>query len=158
PGEACDADLLSCYLPAGPDDATQIAWGELPPGDYVFIFQALKPGNEGHIDVQLSVYKNHKVELCHNGIDDDGDGLIDCADPDCYGDAGCGPPPCQPDANVGTLHIGDASIVTVDTATGILNETLSCAKGGGKAKVIQITLAENAGMGFQCTYPNGKHN
>lgn len=25
------------------------------------------------------------VEICNNGIDDDGDGLIDCADPDCNG-------------------------------------------------------------------------
>lgn len=28
-------------------------------------------------------------EICDNGIDDDGDGLIDCADPDCCGYAGC---------------------------------------------------------------------
>lgn len=30
------------------------------------------------------------IEICDNGIDDDGDGLIDCADPDCanYNDAG----------------------------------------------------------------------
>jgi hypothetical protein len=25
------------------------------------------------------------VEICNNGVDDDGDGLIDCADPDCAG-------------------------------------------------------------------------
>ncbi|MBI5916144.1 MAG: Ig-like domain-containing protein [Bacteroidetes bacterium] len=25
------------------------------------------------------------IENCTNGIDDDGDGLVDCADPDCYG-------------------------------------------------------------------------
>ncbi|MEL6194977.1 MAG: hypothetical protein AAFR66_23170 [Bacteroidota bacterium] len=28
-------------------------------------------------------------EICDNGIDDDGDGLIDCQDPDCSGFAGC---------------------------------------------------------------------
>jgi len=28
-------------------------------------------------------------EDCTNGLDDDGDGLIDCADPDCGGTAGC---------------------------------------------------------------------
>ena len=29
------------------------------------------------------------VEICDNGIDDDGDGLTDCADPDCSADAAC---------------------------------------------------------------------
>jgi hypothetical protein len=28
-------------------------------------------------------------EICFNGIDDDGNGLIDCADPDCAGKDGC---------------------------------------------------------------------
>ena len=28
-------------------------------------------------------------EICDNGIDDDGDGWIDCDDPDCHGDPGC---------------------------------------------------------------------
>lgn len=28
-------------------------------------------------------------EICDNGIDDDGDGLIDCFDPDCCGDVSC---------------------------------------------------------------------
>ncbi|MCD6549284.1 hypothetical protein J7K41_01055, partial [Candidatus Micrarchaeota archaeon] len=35
-------------------------------------------------------------ENCTNGIDDDGDGLVDCNDPDCYGDPACRPPPSQP--------------------------------------------------------------
>jgi hypothetical protein len=30
-----------------------------------------------------------KVESCHNGVDDDGNGLIDCADPACASDPGC---------------------------------------------------------------------
>lgn len=36
-----------------------------------------------------------KGEICDNGIDDDGDKLVDCADPDCK----CTPPsgtPCSP--------------------------------------------------------------
>ncbi|MGA1044342.1 MAG: formylglycine-generating enzyme family protein, partial [Phycisphaerales bacterium] len=28
-------------------------------------------------------------EICDNGIDDDGDGLVDCDDPDCVGRSGC---------------------------------------------------------------------
>lgn len=30
-----------------------------------------------------------QVEICDNRIDDDGDGLIDCLDPDCSGDVSC---------------------------------------------------------------------
>ena len=32
-------------------------------------------------------------EICDNGIDDDNDGLVDCADPDCGSFAACTPPP-----------------------------------------------------------------
>jgi len=32
---------------------------------------------------------NHKKEICNNGIDDDGNGLIDCQDPACFGDPAC---------------------------------------------------------------------
>lgn len=32
----------------------------------------------------------HAMEICDNGIDDDGDGYIDCYDPDCSGDPLCG--------------------------------------------------------------------
>lgn len=31
----------------------------------------------------------HAVEICDNGIDDDGDGYVDCYDPDCSGFVGC---------------------------------------------------------------------
>ena len=36
------------------------------------------------------------AEVCHNGLDDDDDGLIDCDDPDCVTDASCLPPGCEP--------------------------------------------------------------
>jgi hypothetical protein len=148
-GSPCDAQPLGCYDPSGRQQDL-VAWGELPPGSYLFIWQALQKGDEGHVDVQLSAYRNRKIELCHNGIDDDGDGLVDCADPDCFADAGCGAPVCMPDVNLGTLHLGDQASTTINTTQGVSNETVSCAKGGGKAKVIQVTLAENAGMGFDC--------
>ena len=32
------------------------------------------------------------LEDCNNGVDDDGDGAVDCADTDCAGDPACGPP------------------------------------------------------------------
>ncbi len=33
------------------------------------------------------------TEICDNGLDDDGDGLTDCADPDCANFSDCAPPP-----------------------------------------------------------------
>ena len=33
--------------------------------------------------------KDIKVEICNNGIDDDSDGQIDCADGDCSEDDNC---------------------------------------------------------------------
>jgi hypothetical protein len=147
-GQPCDAQELSCYLPM--EMGGQVAWGDLPPGDYLFIFKAVKAGSEGNLSVDISAYKNRKVELCHNGIDDDGDGLADCQDPDCFQDAGCGAPVCAPDVDLGTLHLGDSASTTVDTSTGIKNLAVSCAKGGGKAKVIKVKLAEQAGLGVSC--------
>ncbi len=34
-------------------------------------------------------FNNTPMEICDNGIDDDGDGLIDCEDLDCLGDPAC---------------------------------------------------------------------
>jgi len=33
--------------------------------------------------------KDNPAEVCANGVDDDGDGKADCADPDCAGEAAC---------------------------------------------------------------------
>lgn len=33
--------------------------------------------------------KKPKVEICNNGIDDDGDGFVDCEDLDCSNFPGC---------------------------------------------------------------------
>jgi hypothetical protein len=39
------------------------------------------------------------AEICTNGIDDDGDGLVDCADPDCAGQDVCRSPLPREDCN-----------------------------------------------------------
>ncbi|HZU81986.1 MAG TPA: hypothetical protein VE987_03670 [Polyangiaceae bacterium] len=152
-GQACDAQPLDCLDPGG--NSPQIAWGEYPAGSYLFIFKALKPGDEGPITATIYAYQNRKVELCHNGIDDDGNGLIDCADPACFTDPGCGPPPCSPDVDLGSFNVGDSRSTTVDTTNGHANETASCAQGSGRARVIQLTLAEHAGLGVNCSIGPG---
>ena len=72
------------------------------------------------------------TEICNNGIDDDGDGLTDCEDDDCYFVPGCGDPnghptpEAQPQANQfwaygegavlnfsgGTAELGDSTEMT----------------------------------------------
>ena len=48
-------------------------------------------GTEGNGDLTISLGTGPgPVENCSNGTDDDGDGLIDCADDDCIGDPACG--------------------------------------------------------------------
>jgi hypothetical protein len=155
PGQQCDADQISCYDPSG-RSMDEVAWGEYPAGDYEFIFKALNPGDEGHIDATISAYLNRKVELCHNGIDDDGNGLIDCADPACIGVEGCGAPYCMPDVSFGAMQVGDQQTTQLDIANkGQLGYHASCSKGGGKGMVVEFDVANGGtnggfGLGVMC--------
>ena len=159
PGQGCDALPVGggppdsyCYDPSQRSMDTVDMADNLEPGDYLLIFEATKPGTEGHIDIDLQAFINKNVELCHNGIDDDGNGLTDCKDPKCFSDPGCGAPVCSPDVNLGTLPLdGQPKMTTVNTVGGVANETTSCAQGGGLSRIIEVTLAQNAGMTFQCT-------
>src|SRR5262249_8534601 len=131
PGDPCDADPIECYDPSKRPSG-EVAWPNQPAGDYLFIFKATRPGSEGHIDAQISAYQTRPVELCHNGIDDNNNGLIDCADPECFGVAGCSGPYCMPDVQLGAMSVGESRTISLDTSTGISSYHVSCAQGGGK--------------------------
>jgi hypothetical protein len=155
PGLPCDADPLDCY-DAGGRPSDTVAWGEFAAGDYELIFKAVKPGGEGHIHATLSAYRTRPVELCHNGIDDDGNGLVDCDDPACKGVAGCSGPYCAPDVNLGTMVVGESLATELDTRSGSAGLSASCAQGGGKARVVQLSVpvgGSNGGfsLSFNCT-------
>jgi hypothetical protein len=162
PGTPCDADQLECYDPGGRNQ-DEVAFNDEPPGDYYMIFKATAPGDEGHVDIELSAFRNRRVELCGNGIDDDGNGLIDCADPACMGVAGCGSPFCKPDSQLGNMMVGDQQQVSLDIKNnGSPGYNASCAKGGGLGMVVQFTVptgGQNGGIGisFDCTQPSGDH-
>lgn len=148
-GKNCDASSLDCLDPGG--NSPSIAWGEYPPGDYIFIFKAVQPGKEGRINATIYAYKNQGVELCHNGIDDDGNGLVDCADPACANDAMCGPPICAPDQDFGVLNVGGMTrSTTLDLRGGVAGLSLSCSN-GGRARVVQFELPQHAGLGVNCS-------
>ncbi|MBU1070282.1 trypsin-like serine protease [Myxococcota bacterium] len=49
--------------------------------------------NAGQYTLQITCENEQPVpEVCGNGVDDDGDGRVDCDDTDCNGEPGCGPP------------------------------------------------------------------
>ncbi len=55
-------------------------------GVYVMTFSATdNSGQQSLCSITAQVF----LEECTNGIDDDGDGLVDCDDPDCTDDPGC---------------------------------------------------------------------
>ncbi len=54
------------------------------------------------------------IEICDNGIDDDGDGLVDCEDDDCCGELGC-------EDNLVDFYIPNTFVVLPDCQTLFLN-------------------------------------
>lgn len=69
------------------------------------------------------------TEVCTDGIDNDGDTLTDCADPNCSSAPNCAPPPptCPGGQFVGTLNSGNIGDEFQDAAsrTGLFSATLT---------------------------------
>ena len=53
-------------------------------------------GDEDFVNCAVDCGSEPIAEICDNGIDDDADGLTDCADGDCAADPGCIEPPPPP--------------------------------------------------------------
>ena len=153
PGSPCDSNQISCYDPSGRQQDS-VAFENQPPGDYAFIWKGLQPGDDGQIQAQISAFVNRQEELCHNGIDDDGNGLIDCQDPVCVGVSGCSAPLCQPDVSFGDMMVGDSQSATLNVKNkGIGGYVASCSKGGARGMVVQLNVVATGGVaiGFDCT-------
>ncbi len=149
PGLKCDTTENGCVLPGG--TGGQIAFSNRAGGRYFVIVKALNQSQAGPVTVTLSAFSNHQVELCSNGIDDDGDGLIDCADPDCFGVAGCSNTACMPNPNLGMLSVGQSVSTTVNVAAGQDLYQTRCGRGNGKEQVIRFIATEPMGLGISCT-------
>jgi len=154
PGLACDANQLSCAFED--ESANAVAFVGLPAGRYIFIVKAQSPSQSGVINLRLSAFGGPTVEICGNGIDDDGNGLVDCNDPTCFGIASCPPPACMIDQDLGSFSVGTRRTVSVDTRGGNTLYPVSCGRGNGKERVLRVTLTQPMSLGFDCT-DGGSH-
>jgi hypothetical protein len=148
-GQACDADQLACIFEDG--NARDVAFTGFAAGDYLLIVNAASAAQTGSIDLEISAFAARKVEICGNGIDDDGNGLTDCDDPACFGVGLCAAPACVPDQDLGAFSWGTNKVVTVDTRTGNDLYETSCSRGNGKEKILKLSLTEPMALSIDCT-------
>ena len=83
---------------------------DMQPGVHYIIVQAISSGAEGTMDLTLRGAEQRTAEICNNGIDDDGDGFVDCNDRKCATDTNCQGSRCRPDKNLGLLPLGGSGL------------------------------------------------
>ncbi len=82
--------------------------------------------------VAYSPFCTTACESCNNGIDDDGDGLPDCLDPDC-----CNHPSCSiPTINLGNNVVSCSNATTINAGAGYTSYTWST---GATTQSISVT-------------------
>jgi hypothetical protein len=155
-GLACDALQVSCFATLG-QPAGLLAFSPKPAGQYVLIFKPDSAANAGILQLSISVYQNQRTEICNNGFDDDGNGLVDCADPACFGVPPCNAPLCIVDQDLGSISTGTMVSTTLDTTNGTTVYPTSCATGTGKERVLRFQVTQPINLGIQCTPNPGTH-
>jgi len=149
-GDSCDADEGGCsYL--GGRRSVLASWWPLAAGEYLLIFKPIAAGKEGVINLSVSAFADRGVEICDNGIDDDGNGLIDCDDPACTNTINCQAPQCLPDSDLGDIDIGTTTRVNVDLRNATRTFTTVCGKGDGHGRVYRLNLVRAMSLGVRCT-------
>ncbi|MGE4613286.1 MAG: hypothetical protein AAEJ46_02985, partial [Planctomycetota bacterium] len=81
----------------------------------------LDVANTGQLTVDtLPAGGGGNVELCSNGVDDDGDGLADCDDPDCFNSPACLPAGAGDECSTAFIAVEGANAIdTTAMTTGI---------------------------------------
>ncbi len=116
--QVLDNGEVSC----DPDECVANSWNFGGPGEFVqfeadagalyfIVIDGRGPNNSGEYGLQVQCATGGTEDLCDDGLDNDADGLVDCADPDCAGDPACGES-CVPSQ---TLQC-PATILTGDTS------------------------------------------
>jgi len=83
-------------------------------------------------------------EDCGNGVDDDLNGLTDCAELVCIGTAACIGGGCTADTDLGTLSSVTPATANFDTSGGTDSYDLSCGSAGANDHVIAFNLDASA--------------
>lgn len=80
------ANVLGCDDDSAGGTSSRVVLNDLVPGTYYIVVDGWNTAS-GAFTLNLSL---GSTEVCDNRIDDDRDGLIDCADPDCRTSMSCG--------------------------------------------------------------------
>jgi len=80
--EECDGTACLAY------GASTVHWTANSGQDYLIVVDGYA-GGQDNFSLELLCPSGGSGENCFNGIDDDGDGLTDCSDPDCSSDPSC---------------------------------------------------------------------
>jgi hypothetical protein len=151
PLDACDEHELVCVDPSVLPFGCGYGIPDLQPGAYNIIVQAFQAGSEGVVNLTLTGVQEIVREICDNGIDDDGDGAIDCADRKCVTEAICARFACRADQSAGLLPL-DGTLVSavVQTAMGMDDQHSSCtALPGGQDGVVDFQVPALADVTLQ---------
>jgi hypothetical protein len=152
PLDACDEHEIVCVDPAVLPFGCGYSIPELQPGPYNVIVQAFQSGGEGNVTLTLTGIQEMIREICDNGVDDDRDGAIDCADRKCVTEAICAMFACSADQAVGLLPLdGSPASAVVQTAMAGDNQMrTSCATvPGGQDGVVDFQLPAVADVTMQ---------
>ncbi len=153
-GDACDSGDQAVNCPQAPlvgPSIPEVSWKPFPPGEYLLIFKAAAAGEEGQIDLSISAWDIRGVEICDNGIDDDGNGLIDCADPACANAVNCQAPMCLPDRDLGDFDVGTSRSLVVDLTNATRTFSTECGQGAGYGRLYRLNLLHALALGVFCT-------
>lgn len=149
-GARCDSDENGCADMQARRVGTY-NWSYFEPGDYLIVFKAKSAGQEGQLRIGLTAFSNRRTEICNNHIDDDGDRLVDCDDPDCFGLAACSSPMCMSDGDLGDLDIGSTAKLQVDLSTASQVFKTGCGKGDGHGRAYHLNIVSPMELDVYCS-------
>ena len=96
------------------------------------------------------------MEICDNGVDDNSNNLVDCADPQCTTFPACLAVACTADVDFGTIAPHGASVTRAIDTTGATPGYATCAPAGGIGRVGRFQLDDDRGRPLDFTQGRGQ--
>ncbi len=138
---ACDRPEIAC---AAAVDGRATVSVDMAAGDgVVVVVDSAEPDREGTVALSITGAE----EICRGGYDEDGDGAVDCDDPDCAGSPGCACDPIDVGSALGRWFSGPV-------VAGPHRYTASC----GAADSPDVTFAWTAPADGRYTIEDGWHS